>query len=88
MAVARGLTTPEHFTVISSSYSRLGYIDGPVPLLAATNALSLIIPGISWRLGNHPGWYVGSLGRRPMSVSVADGSPVLPDVGTLNKRHR
>lgn len=79
MATACGLTTPEHLTVISSSHSRLGYIDGLGPLLAATNALSLIIPGISWRLGNHPGWYVGSFGRRPISVSVADGSPEFPD---------
>ena len=27
-------------------------------------------------LGLHPGWYVSGFGRRPLSVSVAAGSPV------------
>ncbi|MBQ7424224.1 MAG: hypothetical protein IJV19_05740 [Prevotella sp.] len=45
------------------------------------NVLSRLIPGSSWSLGNHPGWHVSSFGRRPMSVSVAAGSPVSPSDG-------
>ena len=66
-----------------STRSRHSLIDGHVPLLATANVLSLLIPGSSWSLGNHPGWHVCSLGRRPLSVSGAVGSPVHSSDGTL-----
>lgn len=64
--------------------SRHYYIDGHVPLWATSNVLSLLIPGSSWSFGNHPGWHVGCLGRRPLSVSVAAGSPIYPSDGNYS----
>ena len=66
--------------------SRHYYIDGHVPLWATANVLSLLIPGSSWSFGNHPGWHVGCLGRRPLSVSVAAGSPIYPSDGNYHVR--
>lgn len=65
-----------------NTYSRHYYIDGHVPLWATANVLSLLIPGSSWSFGNHPGWHVGCLGRRPLSASVASVSPVPSSDGT------
>lgn len=66
--------------------SRHYYIDGHVPLWATANVLSLLIPGSSWSFGNHPGWHVGCLGRRPLSVNVAAGSPIYPSDGNYHVR--
>ena len=52
------------------------------------NVLSWIIPGISWRLGNHPWWHVSSLRNRPQSASVASVSPVHASDGTWTGRMR
>lgn len=68
------------------THSRHSLIDGLGPLLAAANVLSLLIPGSSWSLGNHPKWHVSNFGRRPLSVSVAAGSPVHPSDGNISRR--
>ena len=61
---------------VSGTRSRHSPIDGHGLLLAVANILSCITLGGSWSLDRHPGWYVSNFVRRPMSVSVAVGSPV------------